>query len=128
MASKASKLISFSAAGLIAAALTFVALSCGDDKKADDPAPTTTTVKYADVSAYINASCATSACHDAVSPESSYDMSTRAGAAAKASQSVSRINLGTMPPTTATTEVAAFKASADSKAKLLEWLKAGATE
>lgn len=123
-----SKFINFSVAGLISAALITGLVSCGEDKKDEDKAATTTTVKYADVSAYINASCATSACHDAVSPESGYNMATRAGTATKASSSASRIEQGTMPPLTATAELAAFKASADSKAKLIAWLKAGATE
>jgi hypothetical protein len=102
-------------------------MSCGeDDSKKEEPATTTTTVKYADISAFVNTSCATAGCHSASSPADGYNMATRAGIAARASEAAAEIENGGMPPAGA--QKTAFDADTTNKAKLVEWLKAGAPE
>lgn len=126
MTIKLSRTMSMISVVVITSAVAFVSMSCGEDEKKDAPAAPTTTVKYADVSAFINANCANSGCHTGANPAGSYNMSTRLGTASKAAASVARIEAGTMPPTGA--QKTAFDADDATSAKLLEWLKAGATE
>ncbi len=126
MTIKLSRTMNMISAVVITSAVAFVAMSCGEDEKKDAPAATTTTVKYADVSAFINANCANSGCHTGASPAGSYNMSTRAGIATKAGDSATRIEAGSMPPAGA--QKTAFDADDATSAKLLEWLKAGAPE
>lgn len=124
MAIKASRTYSLISALIFTSAVSIVVMSCGgdDDKKADPAAPTTT-VKYSEISAFVGTSCAGAGCHSAANPSKGYNMSTRAGIAARASDAVKAIEDGSMPP-----EKTAFNADTTNKAKLIEWLKAGAPE
>jgi len=111
---------------LITGTAALVAMSCGEeDSKKTAPAAPTTTVKYADISAFVNQNCANAGCHSGTSPAENYNMATRAGIATKAAISVTRIENGTMPPSP---QKAAHDADTTNAAKLLEWLKAGAPE
>ena len=127
MAFKLSRASSLISALVITSAVAFVAMSCGsEDSKKEEPATTTTTVKYADISAFVGTSCATAGCHAASNPADGYSMATRASIAARASEAAAAIENGSMPQAGA--QKTAFDANTSSKAKLLEWLKAGAPQ
>jgi hypothetical protein len=130
MASKLTKLISYSMAGVVSAALAVFAVSCGDDKKDDEKASTTTTLKYADVSSTITTYCATSGCHDAAgaSASGSYDMTTQAKTKTKASTAAARMENSSNPMPPVGSQKTALDAATTAKANLLAWLKAGAPE
>ena len=100
--------------------------------KSDDDTPaaiaTTTTIKYSQVSALISTSCATAGCHNAASKSGSYDMSTRAGVAAKATTAAARIESTSNPMPPSGTAKTNFDKETTGKANLIEWLKAGAPE
>ncbi len=130
MAFKLSRASSFIGALVVTSAVALGAMSCGEDSKKEEaaaPITTTTTIKYADVSTFVNANCANSGCHNATTKAGSYDMSTIVGIAAKASKSVTRIEEKTMPQV-GSAQKTAFDADKTNSAKVLEWLKAGAPE
>lgn len=131
MTSKFANMIGYSLAGIISAGLVAFVVSCGDDKKEDKPATTTTALKYSDVSTTISTYCATSGCHNAAGAAASgnYDMTSRAKVAAKAATAASRIESTANPmPTAGSTQKTQFDAATTAKANLLAWLKAGAPE
>ena len=115
--------------------LLILAASCGDDKK-DTPAATpttaptaTTTIKYSQVSAFVGSYCSASGCHDATTKSGSFNTTTRAGIALKATTAAARIELASNPmPPTGSAQKTSFDKETAGKANLLEWLKAGAPE
>jgi hypothetical protein len=126
MAIKRSSAYSLISALVITSAVSVGVMSCGgDDSKKETPATNTTKVKYSEISSFVGTSCATSGCHSATSPADGYNMSTRAGIAARSSDAVKAIENGSMPIGAQKTT---FDADATNKAKLIEWLKAGAPE
>jgi len=106
------------------AALLFLTVGCGADKKDDDsdtPVATPTTAStWADVQPIIAKSCATAKCH-ASGGTGTGDYTKITEAAFKATSSKNRINgVGGIMPTAGTTEASGF--SAADKAKLLSFL------
>ena len=127
MAFKLSRASSFIGALVVTSAVALGAMSCGEDSKKEETATPTTTVKYSEISTFVNANCANSGCHNATTAAGSYNMSTRAGIATKADKSVTRIEAKTMPQV-GSAQKTAFDADTTNAAKVLEWLKAGAPE
>ena len=122
------------AAPIAGAALAIAGVSCSTEKK-NEPVATETSaapvssIKYTEVSSFIGTYCSASGCHDSTTKSGSYNTTTRAGVAAKASTAASRIESTSLPmPPDGSAQKTAFAKEAAGKANLLAWLKAGAPE
>lgn len=103
---------------------------CGDDSTTKDDAKdgTTSALKYSDVQALITSSCAGSGCHAGASGSAGVDLSTEAGVRANAAASARRIEASTMPLASSAGYSAWTAATAQQRANVLNYLKAGAPE